>query len=122
MVSVWPQVEWGSENFEEMKQQGLLVKQSAGVDAQMIFHGNNVFMDATNPRTRQYVWEKCKRIMQIWGSAHFGWMRRSRSLPIIIMKCTSTTQDRYPRWEMCIRENIPDFFMKARKTWGSRIL
>lgn len=61
MVSVWPQVEWGSENFEEMKQQGLLVKQSAGVDAQMIFHGNNVFMDATNPRTRQYVWEKCKK-------------------------------------------------------------
>lgn len=61
MVSVWPQVEWNSENFEEMKQQGLLVKQDSGVDAQMIFHGNNVFMDATNPRTRKYVWEKCKK-------------------------------------------------------------
>lgn len=61
MVSVWPQVEWGSENFEEMKQQGLLVKQPSGVDVQMIFHGNNVFMDATNPRTRAYVWEKCKK-------------------------------------------------------------
>lgn len=61
MVSVWPQVEWESENFEEMKQQGLLVKQPSGVDVQMIFHGNNVFMDATNPRTRAYVWEKCKK-------------------------------------------------------------
>ncbi len=61
MVSVWPQVDWRSENFEEMKQQGLLVKQTSGVDAQMIFHGNNVFMDATNPRTREYVWEKCKK-------------------------------------------------------------
>lgn len=60
MVSVWPQVDWRSENFEEMKQQGLLVKSNAGVDVQMTFHGNNVFMDATNPRTREYVWEKCK--------------------------------------------------------------
>lgn len=61
MVSFWPQVEWGSENFEEMKQQGLLVKQVNGVDVQMTFHGNNVFMDATNPRARAYVWEKCKK-------------------------------------------------------------
>lgn len=61
MVSIWPQVDWRSENYEEMKQQGLLVKINSGVDAQMIFHGNNVFMDATNPRTRKYVWEKCKQ-------------------------------------------------------------
>lgn len=61
MVSVWPQVDWRSENFEEMKQQGLLVKSNSGIDVQMIFHGNNVFMDATNPRTRKYVWEKCRK-------------------------------------------------------------
>lgn len=61
MVSVWPQIDWRSENYEEMKQQGLLVKSNAGVDVQMVFHGNNVFMDATNPRARKYVWEKCKK-------------------------------------------------------------
>lgn len=61
MVSVWPQVDWRSENYEEMKQQGLLVKINSGVDVQMTFHGNNVFMDATNPRCRKYVWEKCKQ-------------------------------------------------------------
>lgn len=61
MVSVWPQVDWRSENYEEMKQQGLLVKSNIGIDVQMLFHGNNVFMDATNPRTRAYVWEKCKK-------------------------------------------------------------
>lgn len=61
MVSVWPQVDWRSENYEEMKQQGLLVKINSGIDVQMTFHGNNVFMDATNPRTRSYVWEKCKK-------------------------------------------------------------
>ena len=27
----------------------------------MVFHGNNVFLDATNPRTRKYVWEKIKK-------------------------------------------------------------
>ena len=61
MVSVWPQVDVKSENYEEMRQQGLLVKSNSGVDVQMLFHGNNVFMDATNPRTRQYVWEKCRK-------------------------------------------------------------
>lgn len=61
MVSIWPQVDYQSENYEEMKQQGLLVKSNWGIDVQMLFHGNNVFMDATNPRTRAYVWEKCRR-------------------------------------------------------------
>ena len=61
MVSFWPQVDWRSENYEEMKQQGLLVRTNTGIDIQMLFHGNNVFMDATNPRTRAYVWEKVKK-------------------------------------------------------------
>jgi len=61
MVSFWPQVDWRSENYQEMKQQGLLVKSNNGVDAQMVFHGNNVFLDPTNPRTRDYVWAKCKK-------------------------------------------------------------
>ena len=39
----------------------MLVKSNSGVDVQMIFHGNNAFMDATNPKTRRYVWEKCKQ-------------------------------------------------------------
>lgn len=61
MVSIWPQVDWRSENYDEMKQQGLLVKSNDGIDVQMLFHGNNVFMDPTNPRTRAYVWEKCRK-------------------------------------------------------------
>ena len=61
MVSVWPQVDVRSENYEEMKQKGLLVKTNYGIDVQMLFHGNNIFMDATNPRTRQYLWDKLKK-------------------------------------------------------------
>lgn len=78
MVSFWPQVEWNSENFEEMKQQGLLVKQVSGVDVQMTFHGNNVFMDATNPRARKYVWEKCKKNYAALGIRTF-WLDEGRT-------------------------------------------
>lgn len=60
MVSVWPQVDWRSENFEEMQQKGLLVKTDHGMNLQMSFQGNNVFYDATNPESREYVWDKCK--------------------------------------------------------------
>lgn len=58
MVSIWPQVDERSENYEEMKQQGLLVRSTRGIDVQMLFHGNNVFIDATNKRARKYLWDK----------------------------------------------------------------
>jgi alpha-D-xyloside xylohydrolase len=61
MVSVWPQVDWRSENYNELKQQGMLIKIHSGVDIQMTYNGNNVFIDTTNPRTRKYVWDKCKK-------------------------------------------------------------
>lgn len=61
MVSIWPTVDERSINYEEMKQQGLLIKSNSGVEIQKLFHGNNAFMDATNPRTRRYVWKKCKK-------------------------------------------------------------
>ena len=71
MVSFWPQVDWRSENFEEMKQRGFLVKSYAGVDVQMPFHGNNVFLDPTNPEARKYVWEKCKKNYYDLGIENF---------------------------------------------------
>ena len=61
MVSVWPQVDYRSENYEEMKQQGLLVKSTRGIDIQMLYLGNNVFIDTTNERGRKYLWSKIKQ-------------------------------------------------------------
>ncbi len=61
MVSFWPQVDWRSENYKEMQNRNLLVRSNSGVDSQMVFHGNNVFVDTTNPEAREYVWEKCKK-------------------------------------------------------------
>lgn len=61
MVSVWPQIDQKSENFNEMRQKGLLVKPERGVNVCMQFGGDSVFFDATNPRARDYVWQKCKK-------------------------------------------------------------
>jgi alpha-D-xyloside xylohydrolase len=61
MVSVWPQIALDSENFQEMKEKGLLVKAEKGVNVSMQFGGDSVFYDATNPKARQYVWDKCKK-------------------------------------------------------------
>ncbi|MDR0948371.1 MAG: glycoside hydrolase family 31 protein [Lachnospiraceae bacterium] len=61
MVSVWPQVDLESENYHEMRQKGYLVKTERGVEIAMRFGGESTFYDATNPKARDYVWEKCKQ-------------------------------------------------------------
>ncbi|WP_068786340.1 glycoside hydrolase family 31 protein [Paenibacillus phocaensis] len=61
MVSVWPQIDLKSENFEEMRHKNLLVKPEMGVNICMRFGGESVFYDATNPEARKYVWDKCKQ-------------------------------------------------------------
>lgn len=61
MVSVWPQIALASENYDEMRQKGLLVRSESGLDIGMMFEGPSQFYDATNPQARQYVWEKCRK-------------------------------------------------------------
>ena len=61
VVSVWPTVDIYSENFEEMKEKGYLVRTEHGVPLTMLCGGNEVFFDATNPDARTYVWEKIKK-------------------------------------------------------------
>lgn len=59
MVSVWPQIDLRSENFEYMKEHNLLVKPERGVNICMTFGGDSVFFDATNPEARRFVWDTC---------------------------------------------------------------
>ena len=61
MVSIWPQVALTSENYEEMLQQGLLVRAEYGEQVGMRFVEDSMFFDATNPRARRYVWQKVKQ-------------------------------------------------------------
>ena len=61
MVSIWPTVDYRSENFQEMMEKGYLVRTERGLRITMQCFGQEVFMDPTNPGTREFVWNKCKQ-------------------------------------------------------------
>lgn len=60
MISVWPTVDKKSENFEEMREKGLLIRPERGSQC-FDFLGDSYIYDATNPSARAYIWEKCRR-------------------------------------------------------------
>lgn len=61
MVSIWPQVAYQSENFEELNAQGYLVRSDRGMDVQYIKGEENVmFFDFTNPEARAWLWRKIR--------------------------------------------------------------
>ena len=49
MVSIWPMVDYKSENFEEMKAKGLLTRVEKGVRIDNVYMGNTIQYDPTNP-------------------------------------------------------------------------
>ena len=61
MVSVWPMVDFLSENYEEMKARGLLTRVEKGVRIDSLYMGNTVHFDATNPEASEYVWDKIRQ-------------------------------------------------------------
>ncbi|MGN1026444.1 MAG: TIM-barrel domain-containing protein [Faecousia sp.] len=61
MVSVWPTVDYRSENFNEMMEKGYLIRTERGTRITMQCFGQEVFMDPTNPGARAFVWDKCRR-------------------------------------------------------------
>ena len=61
MVSVWPTIEFGSENYKEMLERGLLIRNDRGPSNHTEFVHPAVFYDATNPKAREFVWEVVKR-------------------------------------------------------------
>ncbi|MBP3496022.1 MAG: family 31 glucosidase [Clostridia bacterium] len=61
MVSVWPTVEFESENFDYMKRRGMLIKNHRGPENHMVCVAPAVFYDATNPEARKFVWETIKK-------------------------------------------------------------
>lgn len=61
MVSIWPQVDYRSENFEEMLEKGYLIRTERGVRISMTFQGNTLHIDVTNPEARKYLWSKVKQ-------------------------------------------------------------
>ena len=60
-VSVWPSVDKKSENFAEMLERGLLIRTERGGLQTYDYQGDCTEIDATNPETREYVYQKVKQ-------------------------------------------------------------
>ena len=60
-VSVWPSVDKKSENYEEMAELGLLIRTERGGAQTYDYQGDCTEIDATNPETREYLYEKVKK-------------------------------------------------------------
>ncbi len=61
MVSIWPTVDYKSENYAEMLEKGYLIRTERGIRICMDFEGNTIHYDATNPEAQDYVWQKAKK-------------------------------------------------------------
>jgi alpha-D-xyloside xylohydrolase len=78
MVSIWPTVNENSENFQTMKENGLLVRNREGGLASRPFFDNKpagpiitYFYDPTNPAAKKFVWGKVrdnyyKKGIKVW--------------------------------------------------------
>ena len=107
VVSVWPTVDIYSENFEEMKEKGYLVRTEHGVPLTMLCGGNEVFFDATNPDARTYDLGKNQRkIITIRVQNSSGWMWQSRNTAFTISRTTAISSEAYRRSEIFIRNII----------------
>ena len=60
VVSIWPTTNPASENYREMDDANMLIRTENGQYGVFDFHGQQTFVDVTNPETRKYVWQKAK--------------------------------------------------------------
>ncbi|WP_099205548.1 glycoside hydrolase family 31 protein [Scatolibacter rhodanostii] len=61
MVSVWPTVDYQSENFKEMREKGLLINCDRGFPNGLRMLNDSLHYDATNPEARNFLWAKIKQ-------------------------------------------------------------
>jgi alpha-D-xyloside xylohydrolase len=61
MVSIWPTVDPDSENYDEMRDKGYLMRTEQGVQSVFLYLGPETYYDATNPGARKYIWDTVKR-------------------------------------------------------------
>ncbi len=60
-MSIWPQIDLQSENYDEMRHHNYLAKTRQGKDVGMWWPRDNQFFDATNPAARDFVWNLCRK-------------------------------------------------------------
>ncbi len=60
MVSVWPTIQFDSENYQEMEERGYLIKNHRGRRNHTECVSPAVFYDTTNPEAGKFVWDKAR--------------------------------------------------------------
>ena len=60
IVSMWPTINGGSENYHYMRSINMLMRTTRGCDRVFDFYGWQGEIDVTNPATREYVWSRLK--------------------------------------------------------------
>ncbi|MBQ3018265.1 MAG: DUF4968 domain-containing protein, partial [Clostridia bacterium] len=61
MVSVWPTIQFDSENYQEMEEKGYLIKNHHGRRNHTECVSPAVFYDTTNEEAGEFVWNKAKK-------------------------------------------------------------
>ncbi len=71
VVSIWPTINPNSKNYHKMDEENMLVRTENGQYGMFNFYGLQAFIDPTNPRTREYVWEQMKKTYYSYGIKTF---------------------------------------------------
>ena len=61
MISIWPTVSQQSKYYNDYLEGGHLVKVNRGIRVTMPIFSNAVYIDPTNKKTREFLWDKLKR-------------------------------------------------------------
>lgn len=71
VVSIWPTTNPGSKYYAEMNERNMLVRTENGQYGTFEFYGQQTFIDAMNPQTREFVWDKAKKNYYDYGIKTF---------------------------------------------------
>ncbi len=71
VVSIWPTINPNSRNYAPMNDENMLVRTENGQYGIFDFYGQQTFIDPTNPRTREYVWQQIKKTYYSYGIKTF---------------------------------------------------
>lgn len=112
MVSVWPTVDYRSENFREMKEKGIWCSVRAVCGSLCSVEEMRYFLMQPIRMHGHLYGKRLKRITGIKAHVCIGWMWRSRSIPPMSLTITVTGLEPLWRWETVIRKNIPEDFMR----------
>lgn len=71
VVSIWPTINPNSKNWWRMNDENMLVRTENGQYGTFDFYGQVTYVDPTNPKTREYIWEQAKKGYYNYGIKTF---------------------------------------------------